>query len=318
MLRTGMESRLNTHHPTLYFPGGDIILKFADPKQRNIGGYIYLRIHRKNLEAYPDLLKALTTSTESKQEFYDGGIPIFNPAEELEDVTRVLQFIYEGKSSLPLTDDDFDAAYTHSSLFHMSLDYNVRPLQKHLIDHIKKDWPDTLPAWDLRERIYYNRWEAAKHWAIDRHAPEPAAVILLARRYPDNKALQDILPRALYHLSRISVDTGSYPQQNADALKLEDYSPRSARLELLSYEDRFRALAGRERMLSRIAEEFQEMEVGENCTAPTNQTKCQKGMRARLAIITQNFLTAWDPLTMLKDNFSEGKTEGTPEGEEEG
>jgi hypothetical protein len=153
---------------------------------------------------------------------------------------------------LPFTDysnptihqDEADIAYTLFGVLQLANKFLIHDLKTLILDSIRKDWPTTLQGWDERELLFYRRWEAAPHRPMDSYAPEAGSVIRVARLFPDE--LRSILPIVFYHLSPISVDA-SYPNHHAaDSLKLVDYSPRSARVEILDIEDRFKALVGRE------------------------------------------------------------------------
>lgn len=59
--------------------------------------------------------------------------------------------------------------------------------------------------------------------------------------------MRRIFPIVFYHLSRIPIDTSDPSHYRADAGKPVDYTLRSARMRTSKIEDKFKALAGRER-----------------------------------------------------------------------
>ncbi|EAU81839.1 hypothetical protein CC1G_12509 [Coprinopsis cinerea okayama7 len=319
MLRALSDIPIHTHHPQLYFPDGDIVVRCRNRDRED--SFTYFCVHRAVLEKSELLRNVLAIPHPDDTQMYYDNLPMINSVDDPRDVAVVLKYSYDPSQS-PVHEEDVDVAYRLYGVLEMADKFLLEDLKSMILEHIQRDWPTTLEAWDERERLFYTRWESQPHKAMDFHAPEPASVIRVARRFN----LRSILPIAFYHLSRTAVDT-AYPNHSKEVLKLADYSARSARVELLGVEDRFKALAGRERMFGWIGMQIENLGIeerwGSQCPLVSSATEggdedgggevkrhCYDNVVLRLLTIQTNILANWDPLKTLKSNFGALEEEG--------
>ena len=92
---------LSTHHPTLYFEDGNVVLSAVEQQApKNQGRYVYFRVHRSVLCRHSPILSDLFEipplrdegPPHAVSEVYDGALHISMPdsAEDLESFLKVL------------------------------------------------------------------------------------------------------------------------------------------------------------------------------------------------------------------------------------
>lgn len=85
----------------------------------------------------------------------------------------------------------------------MASKYQLDHIRERIVSHIESDWPSTLKEWDDADHLLNMEEHESymKLHGLRSRLPEPAAAIVLARRFGITK----ILPAAFYELSRRDV-----------------------------------------------------------------------------------------------------------------
>jgi len=179
--------------------------------------------------------------------------------------------------------------------------YEVDALRLQIISHFEAEWPDTLPAWDKLEDQIESRFVEDDIITLGKLEPEPASVILLARRCD----VPRLLPSAFYHLSRLSAATRFEEDCCEDGSEvlfpsffgIRQRRRRSAFWSLLTRQDLDTLALGKERMGRWISKQARIL----LCSSFTTQkAECRKGAALIWAQLQSDILMHMDILTSLR------------------
>ncbi|EIW87224.1 hypothetical protein CONPUDRAFT_96556 [Coniophora puteana RWD-64-598 SS2] len=241
---------------SLYFDDGNVVIAAALTPTKN--GLLF-RVHKsilaKNSLVFADMftLPDISPRTEAEtNDLYDG-VPVVPMYDKPQDVRGLLHFFYDAPSVV-LSRYDPETPSKIDGILTLAKKYRITPLWDRLVDHFKADWPQTLTDWDVLESEMAIRQQARLELAedlpfIDEVFPEPGAAIRLAR----DLDIQEVLPAAFYHLSRLKITQDRRVEGQSSESNHEDdliwhrvEGGRTANWSFLSIEDFRCLLSGRE------------------------------------------------------------------------
>lgn len=222
-----MTDSSRTPHPSLYFDDGDIELS----AKASDGSVQLFKLHRiylsRSSEVFRDMF-AVGGNTKEEVEMPDNAADISALFEAICSATYVFllntplppcracilrgnfrSYLIKRLSSTPKAQTVTDL----SSLVRIARKYVVQDIADVLIDHVKSQWPRTLPEWDVQQFALAMLRASNLHDA-DKEHPEPASAIIFALEFN----VPDILPAAFYCLGISRLQSNEPNQEKADVL----------------------------------------------------------------------------------------------------
>jgi hypothetical protein len=214
------------------------------------------RVHQSMLSLQSPIFAAMFTlpRPDANGDVYDGA-PFVHMPDDAKDIESLLKVLYNPSyvlssfrlsrlfdsvtlSELPYKRLDPLTPINVRRTLAMATKYEMEPLRDRIISQLQADWPNTLAEWDRLETEVAGLVREHKHGKsgmvddlyIDEKLPEPAAAIRLAMECNVPK----IMPSAVYHLSRLSIDD-DWLERRKDRTDL-GYA-RTARWDLLEAAD---------------------------------------------------------------------------------
>ncbi|KAJ7930008.1 hypothetical protein B0H13DRAFT_1451547, partial [Mycena leptocephala] len=223
-------------HSSLYLADGNLIV--AAPTTEGKGGIMLFRVHQSMLSLQSPIFAAMFTlpRPDANGDIYDGA-PFVRMPDDAKDIESLLKVLYN-PSELPYKRLDPLTPINVRRTLAMATKYEMEPLRDRIISQLQADWPNTLAEWDRLETEVAGLVREHKHSKsgmvddlyVDEKLPEPAAAIRLAMEYNVPK----IMPSAVYHLSRLSIDD-DWLERRKDRTELGYV--RTARWDLLEAAD---------------------------------------------------------------------------------
>ncbi|KAH8113883.1 hypothetical protein DFH11DRAFT_1743985 [Phellopilus nigrolimitatus] len=188
-------------HVTLWLSDGNIILAAAAKELPN--RVIMFRVHKSILALQSQIFADMFSlpSPDGSQDADDNydGIPVVSMPDSAEEIECMLNVLYNPatlhfEKFFPNTPSQVEG------ILAMATKYEMREVRKRVVAHVEADWPHTLEEWDRFESRIKFLGDVNPECDVDKAIPEPAAAIMLARRF----AIPQILPAAFYFLSIVN------------------------------------------------------------------------------------------------------------------
>ncbi|EPQ50719.1 hypothetical protein GLOTRDRAFT_123529 [Gloeophyllum trabeum ATCC 11539] len=231
------------HHESLWLTDGNIILCALNKKGHGIG----FRIHRSMLCKVSPIFADMFTLPPSDANETCEGVPVVRIPDSAEALEMLLKHIYHDRP-LPLKRLDPNTPSLVRPVLSLATKYEIASVRSQIVDRLTEDWPTTLHAWDTLEAeiaAMQEEWYDKHKTYLDKHLPEPASAIQLAKTY----GIPAILPAAFYHLSRLSIaygPDGAEPKKQHRSYLMRGV--RTAKWKSLKVDDYYNLLTGRMRL----------------------------------------------------------------------
>ncbi|KAH9830003.1 uncharacterized protein C8Q71DRAFT_717556 [Rhodofomes roseus] len=153
---------------------------------------IAFKVHRGQLERHSEIFRDLFSMPQPPDQVLLDGCQWLELYDSPSDVLHLLSALYDGLYITKPCAIKFDVI---SGVLRLSNKYLIDHLRIRCLQWLRADWPSSLEGWDRRE---LQATDDNKRYAPRESYPHPIRIINLAREL----ALDDLLPSALYDLSR--------------------------------------------------------------------------------------------------------------------
>lgn len=205
------------HHPTLYFPDGDVALlakqRLSDLNGLPVDIMQIFRVHsfilKHHSPVFADMFGLPAPENLDADETHEG-VPLVKLQDDGKDLASLLNALYN-PSEIPYKRLDPNTPLLVGGILRLAHKYQIEPLRIRILEHFAADWPQNVDEWDRMEAgIAAVRRQHLGPSAIqgkldglylDDRFPEPALAIKFAEEFQ----CPDVLVAAFIRVARASI-----------------------------------------------------------------------------------------------------------------